>query len=412
MKKLLFIFSTLFFGIIQAQYTAIPDPFFEQILIDKNIDSDGVINAQVLTSDISNITYLQLSGSNSSLSNLQGIQDFVSLNHLIVSGFQYLYNLDLSGNINLKKLHLFSTCFASINTSNNPLLEELHVFSPSLLLSFDLSNNTNLTSLALMNSWLTNLDVSSNINLKHLGLYGNSISTIDLSNNSMLETLDLAYNNINSLDLSANLLLKVLYVEHNMMLGLNIENNSFLEMLVCSNNNFYSLNLDNNPNLNKLYCADNPSLVTLSIKNGNNTLLNGTYLGYDGNYYNRFNSINCPNLQCIYVDNISNCETNWLGVDATSHFVTTQQECELLSNSQFNHQTEVDFYPNPVENILNFTNVEEIKKIEIYDLLGKKSIENHSNFSQIDLTKLEKGVYLVKVITKNGNLFTRKIIKQ
>ena len=43
-----------------SQTTAIPDPFFEQALIDLGIDSEGEVNGQVLTSDIENITELIL----------------------------------------------------------------------------------------------------------------------------------------------------------------------------------------------------------------------------------------------------------------------------------------------------------------------------------------------------------------
>ncbi|MGE4347393.1 MAG: T9SS C-terminal target domain-containing protein, partial [Flavobacteriaceae bacterium] len=43
---------------VTSQITYIPDQGFEQTLISLNIDSDGIVNGQVLTSDIENITEL------------------------------------------------------------------------------------------------------------------------------------------------------------------------------------------------------------------------------------------------------------------------------------------------------------------------------------------------------------------
>jgi hypothetical protein len=41
-----------------AQTVSIPDPYFEQALIARNIDSDGIINGQVLASDVENVIEL------------------------------------------------------------------------------------------------------------------------------------------------------------------------------------------------------------------------------------------------------------------------------------------------------------------------------------------------------------------
>jgi len=44
------------------QYTAIPDPGFEGFLISNNIDTDGVINGKVLTSDVASVGKLEITG--------------------------------------------------------------------------------------------------------------------------------------------------------------------------------------------------------------------------------------------------------------------------------------------------------------------------------------------------------------
>lgn len=58
-------------------------------------------------------------------------------------------------------------------------------------------------------------------------------------------------------------------------------------------------------------------------------------------------------------------------------------------------------YPNPTSDRINFKNIESIEKVEIYDMSGKLSISSE-NATSINVSKLEKGAYVVKVKTKNG----------
>lgn len=60
MKNLILTILTFVPFITTAQVTLVPDPVFEQLLINLNIDSDGIVNGQMLTSDAQNITQLNL----------------------------------------------------------------------------------------------------------------------------------------------------------------------------------------------------------------------------------------------------------------------------------------------------------------------------------------------------------------
>ena len=68
--------------------------------------------------------------------------------------------------------------------------------------------------------------------------------------------------------------------------------------------------------------------------------------------------------------------------------------------------------PNPAS---NFIQIElentEIKKVEIYSVIGTLLIKNNSNNKLIDLTNLEDGIYLLKVTDLNENEFVRSIVK-
>ena len=58
-------------------------------------------------------------------------------------------------------------------------------------------------------------------------------------------------------------------------------------------------------------------------------------------------------------------------------------------------------YPNPTSDRINFKNIESIEKVEIYDMSGKLAISSE-NATSINVSKLEKGTYVVQVKTKNG----------
>src|SRR5690606_8184512 len=86
----------------KAQYTFIPDAGFEQELIYQNIDSDGVVNGQVLTSDIENVTELIMEDGYG-IEDLTGIQDFTNLEKLVIL-YSEITELDVSQNLQLKIL--------------------------------------------------------------------------------------------------------------------------------------------------------------------------------------------------------------------------------------------------------------------------------------------------------------------
>jgi alpha-tubulin suppressor-like RCC1 family protein/Leucine-rich repeat (LRR) protein len=95
-------------------YTLIPDPNFEQKLIDLGIDTDG-LNGKITITDISAITTLDLSNSN--IKDLTGIENFTALNILDCRNNQ-LITLDLSKNTNLQILYVAGNPLVYINLKN------------------------------------------------------------------------------------------------------------------------------------------------------------------------------------------------------------------------------------------------------------------------------------------------------
>lgn len=87
---------------------------------------------------------------------------------------------------------------------------------------------------------------------------------------------------------------------------------------------------------------------------------------------------------------------------------TYNTECNVLATSETNQKQTVNFYPNPVKNILYFS--QELQDIEIYSidakLLKRKSKGNH-----IDIPDVMEGIYILKAYDLSGNPVSKKIIK-
>lgn len=81
-----------------------------------------------------------------------------------------------------------------------------------------------------------------------------------------------------------------------------------------------------------------------------------------------------------------------------------------LSTGDFTDQnSQIQIYPNPTSGILNIDSESEILQLNMYDLSGKKVSVSKS--SQMNISALPKGVYILNILTKDGKKSTQKIIK-
>ncbi|GAB5564714.1 MAG: hypothetical protein Wins2KO_17770 [Winogradskyella sp.] len=200
---------------------SILDPNFEQALIDLGIDSDGIINGELLATDALGVTDLNISSYN--ISDLTGIEFFTDLEVLTA------FNNNLS--------------------------------------SVDLSQNTGLTTILLALNNLTEIDLSSHPNLISLSLNDNSISTIDLSNNLQLQQVFLNNNLLSEVDVDILSNLANLGVSGNTIVELDLSNNTLLQTLFCQDNNLVNLNVQNgnNTNVTNFEAANNSNLTCIQV---------------------------------------------------------------------------------------------------------------------------------------------------
>lgn len=438
MKLLINILFFISFFTSIAQYTYVPDDNFEQALID--LGYDDVLDDYVITGNINSIVNLHISGCD--ISDLTGIEDFIALEYLNCS-FNLLSMLDFSSNIELNEL---------ICNDNN-------------LTNLFLDYSTNLEILLADNNLLTDLSVTENLLLKSLSYYNNDINSIDLSNNDLLEILNISYNNhtsinissctalkkvfiiennLSGLDITNNLLLEELFCSNNSISILDLDNNTMLKKLNCSNNEISNLNLTNKPNLNFLSCSgnsisfldisnnldlrfllcDNNQIIDLDVSNNTSLLLlycnNNQLTSLDVRntnnsnmidiypYDRAFDATNNPDLICIFVDNTSWSETNWLYIDSNSTFVATEQDCIDLGVLDYEKHV-FSIYPNPVNKTIYFTNNDIIKTLSIFNVQGKL-IKEFKNQESYNVNNLKNGIYYIKIKDENHTEY-KKFIK-
>lgn len=85
----------------------------------------------------------------------------------------------------------------------------------------------------------------------------------------------------------------------------------------------------------------------------------------------------------------------------------------LISNDKLattNINTDQIEIENPVKDFLNIKNAEKANHFQLYNIDGRKIAED-KNFKNIPTSKLTKGNYILKITMKNGDIFSKKLIK-
>lgn len=180
-------------------------------------------------------------------------------------------NLDLTANINLKKISLElpnlstlalsqynalsevtikRTKLPSLNLSNNPQLKYLYVGQNSLLNSLNITNNSLLENLLVLHSpLLTNLAIINKPILRDVSIGNNGISSINFTGTSNIVNLSIGSNALSTIDFSPITNLKILNFSENGITNLDVSQNSLLESLGVQGTNLQIINCKNgNPN--------------------------------------------------------------------------------------------------------------------------------------------------------------------
>ncbi|TXG35146.1 T9SS type A sorting domain-containing protein [Seonamhaeicola maritimus] len=94
----------------------------------------------------------------------------------------------------------------------------------------------------------------------------------------------------------------------------------------------------------------------------------------------------------VFVDNILVSQSSTLSTDNKNAF-------------------EFAVYPNPVKNVLHINTLEAIEKVEVFDLLGKSVLSQYNVMDQVDVSALNKSLYILKLTSDKG-VSTKKFVKE
>lgn len=257
-------------------YLNIPDIHFETKLIELGIDSDGIVNQQMLRSDAEKLDRLDLNLSTDTgkIIDFTGIEGFVNITYLSAAG-QEIEDVDLSFNTKLDTIFLYGNYLTNIDISNNPNLILLDIQSNELSAITGLSkstnlkkanlsfnnfeeisiNNTSIETLLISHNLLKSIDTKDALNLKNVFIILNQLTTVDFSSNRLLETLVISGNNLQNIDLEKNTSLTHLYSSSNLLASLDVSNNPEL----------IDLRVDRNPDLTCIKILNGQEIPTVSL---------------------------------------------------------------------------------------------------------------------------------------------------
>ncbi len=228
---------------------------------------------------------------------LQGIEFFMNLENLDVSGQAELTSIDLSQNPKLLCLYCANCGITSLDTSpctnleslfcdedgqltvlklDNPNLTMLSCgacgfsnldlrscpklyylqISSSPLEEIDLSHNPDLQYFHANSSRLKALDLSNNSKLLELGVSRTNLNEIDLSHTPNIEALHFGGSKVKAIDVNGIKKLRILGAELTELSEIDVSTNEALEYLDIEATNVKSLDINHNPNLRYLHLED------------------------------------------------------------------------------------------------------------------------------------------------------------
>lgn len=354
--------------------TAVPDPVFEQKLIDLGYDPCGLVNGFVPTNSIDTVTSLIIF-SGSGITNLTGIEDFLALETLGLNGADLSVNgINLSSNVQLKSLGINAN-LSNLNLSQNINLESLSLYS---VIS---SNNISV------------LDLSANVNLQNIDCSYSGVGSLSLPNTNTLTNIDCSYNNLSSINLANVPGLLYLNAKNNSLIDLGgVNSNNSIQSLNLEQNYFSGLDLSNFSQLKSVDCSDN-ELECLNLKNGINNQF--TFLDAKNNF----------SLTCIQVDDSTYSTNNptWNGgIDSWSNF---SNQCFIVcftADIDKLEATSFEIFPNPSPNNEISIKSEESefgKTYRVMDIKGSILFQGKidQTIQKVDLIGLTSGIYLFQI---------------
>lgn len=299
---------------------------------------------------------------------------------VVLTGYNYLKNLDLSGN----------TSLPSVDCSSN-VLTSLRVEGCSAMTYLKCSNNK-LTGLYMTNCTQLQKLYCNNNELSYLGNMGyctsltelycnyNQLTSLSLSDCSALNYLNCEHNKLTSLSIAYNTALKTVYASHNQISSVasfSSGNKATLEILGLNDNKLTSFTAQNFTKLWALGLADNPNLTTVTVTN--NSVLKSFSVG------------NCTALTTLICNNnvltSGNSSSGFYfgGSNAIKYFKCNNNQLTSLNVSSLNDLTELNCGVNKIGS-LDVSNKTKLTRLEAhYNQLTSLNVQGCSSLNLLML---------------------------
>ncbi len=108
---------------------------------------------------------------------------------------------------------------------------------------------------------------------------------------------------------------------------------------------------------------------------------------------------------------IENTASIYFDLNAAIVTNTTSNINSVLGIGSTLNSTELKIYPNPSNGLINIVSNEIINEIRVYDLSGKQVFlqNDSSSHTQVDLSILNTGMYVLKITTA-GTIINRRVV--
>ncbi|MEW7278281.1 immunoglobulin-like domain-containing protein [Aquimarina sp. 2201CG1-2-11] len=183
-----------------CRLTYVPDDAFETFL-ENNGYGNGVANDDYVYTALIEVSE-GFNIHNGLVEDMTGIEDFRDMWFLGCRNNTNLTSINLSKNTKLTVITLANNNLASLDLSNNVLLEQVYLDGNTNLGDVDISNLTSLTNLSLSNTGINSVDISMNPLLRQLILNDNNFTEFDISNYPNIIQLRIANNQLTSLNVA------------------------------------------------------------------------------------------------------------------------------------------------------------------------------------------------------------------
>lgn len=385
-----------------------PDENFRKVVkeeFDSNkndvLDKDEIINARKID--------LIESDNGTEVKSVEGIEKLSFLEDASL-GYSEISEIDISKNLNLRRLSLASTKVSNLDTSNNQLLWYLD-FTGTNVSSIDLTKNPKLEQIHGVDSKIKEIDVSKNPELLRLDVCRTAISKIDVSNNPKLFALNFEETGVSEIDVSKNKDLYEVYASNSKISEIDVSNNEKLGHIRVTGTKVKNLDLSHNPNL-VFVMAEETDMKTLDLGHNhdiieilaNNSNLENIIFPYKTGIKTmelggtKLKNLSIQGDKYIVGLDISNTDISNLDVSKAEGLSRLEVEGTPIKNLNIKNNKSLRIF-----NISN-TNIEDMKNIDLSenekDRLDTLSAEN-AGIESIKLPKEMSEIATIKLANNN-----------